>query len=151
MARKSRPDLEQHVPTEHHILVVDDSAITRALIRRVIEMTGLPVKAIREAPDGAAALDILLRLVNSDPLDLVFTDLNMPGIDGIELVRRIRQHSVFDRLPILVVSAQPDENCLRGLERNFVQGWLAKPFTPEGVRDLMERALGLHATIGGAP
>ena len=115
------------------ILVVDDSQTTRALIKRVIAMTGLPVGEIHEAASGRDALAIMA----SHRIGLVLTDLNMPVMDGVEMIRQMRQNESFKLIPVAVISAQPDVRLIERLKRDGVDGYLPKPFTPEGVRDLI--------------
>jgi len=135
---------------QYNILVVDDSATTRAVIKRVIHLTGLPIRDIHEAADGSSALATLELLGAENPVDLIFTDLNMPGMGGAEFTRQLRTIDRYKSTPVLVISAQPDAACLHGLEPDAVQGWLSKPFTPEGVRDLIHRVVGIPEPQGDA-
>jgi two-component system chemotaxis response regulator CheY len=128
--------MTHHNPT---ILLVDDSGVTRAMIRRVIGMTDLPVGTILEAGDGAAGLAIM----ESTDVELVLADLNMPGMDGFEMISRMRQNPRLRAIPIVVISAQPDTLQIDRLKRDGVAGYLAKPFTPEAVRDMVEPLLNL--------
>ncbi|HVT81752.1 MAG TPA: response regulator [Phycisphaerae bacterium] len=129
------------MPAPFNILIVDDSATTRAMIKRTIMMTGFPVKAVREAPDGSAAIALLERHVGADAIDLIFTDLNMPEMNGAEFTMHVRSTAAFNLIPIVVVTAQPDDLYLVPVLRSQVQGWLCKPFTPEAVRHMMEEIL----------
>jgi two-component system, chemotaxis family, chemotaxis protein CheY len=128
--------MTHHNPT---ILLVDDSGVTRTMIRRVIGMTDLPVGTILEAADGAAGLALL----ESSDVELVLADLNMPGMDGFEMISRMRQDPRLLAIPIVVISAQPDTLQIDRLKRDGVAGYLAKPFTPEAVRDMVEPLLNL--------
>lgn len=107
------------------ILVVDDSAVMRAMVRRTLVAGGVPVGRVVEAADGRAALDALAR----EPFDLAVVDLNMPVMDGEELIGRIREHPVTATLPIVVVSTESSEtrvDMLRACGVAFVH----KPFNP---------------------
>ena len=123
------------------ILIVDDSAVTRAAIKRTIAMTGLEVGQLHEAGDGKAALEFL----QSHPVDLVLADLNMPVMDGMEMIRRMRESDALRNIPVAVISAQPDESLIEQLKRDGVIGYLPKPFTPEAVRDLIAPCLSRKA------
>jgi two-component system chemotaxis response regulator CheY len=120
------------------ILIVDDSATTRAMIKRVIEMTHLPVGQIFEAADGKAGLD----LMNAQTIDFVLADLNMPVMDGMEMIATMRKSDRLHAIPVVVISAQPDEDRISQLKRDGVVGYLPKPFTAEAARDL----IGPHLT-----
>ncbi len=115
------------------ILIVDDSAVTRTMIKRTIGMTGLEVGRIHEAADGKAALE----LMRSHPMDLVLADLNMPVMDGSEMIHQMSGDDALKKIPVVVISAQPDQTKVARLKEQGVVGYLAKPFTPEGLRDLI--------------
>ena len=90
-ARAARP------ATQRRVLVVDDSPTLRALHRSVLENAGYRVV---EAEDGGEALVALQK----EPADVVITDIQMPGMDGLTLIRRLREAAEWRRLPIIVVS-----------------------------------------------
>jgi two-component system chemotaxis response regulator CheY len=115
------------------VLIVDDSTTMRRMIRRVIEMTGIPVGEIMEAADGRAALAIMA----SEPVKLVLADLNMPVMDGFEMIRQMRRSDSLCSIPVIVISAQPNTDQIEQLRRDGVTGYLPKPFTAEDVRDLI--------------
>lgn len=115
------------------ILIVDDSRTTRAVIKRVIGMLDHPIAEIYEAADGAAAIKRLERA----RVDVVLADLNMPVMDGFELISRMREIESWRRIPVVVISAQPDSRQIEMLKRNGVTAYLPKPFTAEGVRDVI--------------
>ena len=111
------------------ILIVDDSAMMRALIKRVIGLTELHVDEVVEAADGAEAL----RILESREVNLLLTDVNMPGMTGVELLREIAR---LDRWPDLVrVIISTDGSASRRDEAAEldVRCYLEKPFSPEAV------------------
>jgi two-component system chemotaxis response regulator CheY len=122
--------MEQKLPD---ILIVDDSATTRGMIKRVIAMAELPVGHIFEAENGQVALELL----KSNCIELVLADLNMPIMDGAEMIRQMREIPSLRAIPALVISAQPDRDRIAELKAHGVIGYLAKPFTAEAVRDLI--------------
>ena len=120
------------------ILIVDDSAMMRALIKRVIGLTELHVDEIVEAADGAEAL----RILESREVNLLLTDVNMPGMTGVELLREIAR---LDRWPDLVrVIISTDGSASRRDEAAEldVRCYLEKPFSPEVLRDVLSQAAG---------
>ena len=125
----------------YRILIVDDSATTRAVIKRTIRLAGLPAD-LYEAADGKAALDLL----KSTPADLVLADLHMPGMSGVELIRNMLADQATRCIPVLVITAEPNASRLEELKRQGVRNYLRKPFTPEGVRSAITDVLGVaHA------
>lgn len=113
-----------------NILVVDDSATTRALIGRTIRLAELPGASVCEAPDGRSALAVL----RSRPIDLVLADLHMPEMGGVELTQRMRDDPALRSIPVVIVSAEPDLRRLEALKSQGVAGVIRKPFKPEDIR-----------------
>ena len=115
------------------ILLVDDSATTRGLIRRTLQIAGLPVDEILEAGHGKEALELL----QSHPVDLILADLHMPEMNGIELANAVLANPTMKAIQIAIVSAEPSGARLQELRRAGVKGYLRKPCTPESLRNLV--------------
>lgn len=121
------------------LLIVDDSAAMRAFIARVIELTGLEVGKCLQASNGQEALD-LLRL---NWIDMVLTDINMPVMNGEELVRCMEADELLRTIPVLVVSTDGSEHRVHRLMSLGAKGYVKKPFSPEVLRASMEELLGV--------
>jgi two-component system, chemotaxis family, chemotaxis protein CheY len=119
------------------ILIVDDSPVMRSFIRRVVAMTGLEA-TIREASDGEGALEI----VAAEPIDLVLSDINMPRMNGVELVRRLEAHESWKRIPVIVVSTDSSTVRVSDMLALGARGYVQKPFQPEALRAEIERVVG---------
>jgi len=122
----------------YRILIVDDSATTRSMIKRIIGMTDIPVDCLLEAADGKQALGVLA----GTQVDLVLADLNMPEMNGVEMTRRIRREQTTKSIPVVIVSAEPNIDRLTQLLSDGVQGFVRKPFTPEAIRNCVTRVMG---------
>jgi two-component system, chemotaxis family, chemotaxis protein CheY len=120
------------------ILVADDSAIVRTMVRKAIGMAGLDVGEVHEAADGQEALELLGRTW----IDIVFADINMPRMNGLELVRRMRATPALQATPIVIVSSDRTRAHIDELERNGVRAYVKKPFRPEQFRDVVDGLLG---------
>jgi two-component system chemotaxis response regulator CheY len=128
---------------ELHVLIVDDSPAMRSFIRRVIELSGLEVGRCLEASNGEEAL----RLLEDNWVDAVLTDINMPQMDGEELLRRMSGHAVLRLIPVLVVSTDRTESRIRKMLTLGARGYVTKPFAPETLREELEHSLGVvHGT-----
>ena len=123
----------------YNILIVDDSAVTRAVIRRTLLMAQLPLANVFEAADGAAGLAML----EIHKVDLVLADLHMPNMGGVEMTSRILASEATRHIPVVVVSAEPSEEKLQALKTQGVRGCIRKPFTPVQIRDVVNEALGV--------
>ncbi len=122
---------------KYNILIVDDSEIIQRVIARIMDMIGLPLESLRFATDGVSALDVLA----SNPVDLVFTGMNMPGMDGMALVARMRDDEMLRRIPIAVISAEQMENRFNRINHPGVRAYIRKPFSPEIIRDTVREIL----------
>lgn len=123
----------------YNILIVDDSATMRAMIKRIVRMAGVAVGELFEAGDGLAALGILA----TSRVDLVLADLNMPGMTGVEMTHEMRQDEQLRDIPVIVISAEPNIDRLEQLKKDGVQAYVRKPFTPEAVREVVTRVMGV--------
>ncbi len=119
------------------ILIVDDSPAMRAFIRRVVQVSGLEVTAFLQAGDGGEAL----RLLQHETVDVILTDINMPGMDGNQLVDRLRRDSQLAAIPVVVVSTDATPERMEQMLALGARGYVTKPFSPEGLRAELDRVL----------
>jgi len=119
------------------ILIVDDSAPTRRFIHRVAELTGLPFHSFAEAGNGAEALDQLA----SDDFDLILIDINMPVMNGEEFLRALRATPGYEQIPVVAISTDATVDRISRMRSLGANGYITKPFTPEALRDQLERIL----------
>lgn len=122
----------------YNILVVDDSETVRAVLAKAIEMSGVEVKTLLTAGNGREALEILDR----DWVDLVFADINMPVMGGVELVRRMMEDEAMKAIPVVIVSTEGSATRIKGLLDSGVKAFLRKPFTPEGLKTTIDGIMG---------
>lgn len=119
----------------HTILVVDDSAVMRSLLVSTLELLG-DLQFV-QAQNGFEALRALPR----DKVDLVLTDINMPDINGLELLNFIRNNPVYKELPVIIIST---EGSRKDIEKGLALGaneYLVKPFKPEQLLEVVKRYL----------
>ena len=119
------------------IMIVDDSPLMRAFIRKVVGLTGLEVGEFREATDGEDAL----RSLRTGSADLVLTDINMPRMNGEELVRSMERDELLREIPVIVVSTDSSHSRVEQMLALGARGYVSKPFLPEQLRDEVERIL----------
>ncbi|HMO26540.1 MAG TPA: response regulator [Tepidisphaeraceae bacterium] len=119
------------------ILIVDDSATTRAVIKRTIQMAQVPVTRFIEAGNGKDALTIL----RQGGVDLVLLDLNMPEMTGMEVAAEANVDPDI-AAPIVIVSSESMASRIAQLKAQGVRDYIKKPFTPEQIRDVVTNVLG---------
>lgn len=116
-----------------NILIVDDSAMMRAMIKRVAGMCGVAVGTIYEASNGREAIAVL----EHEAVDALFTDINMPVMTGTELLRAIEVDGRWPSLLRVIIST--DGSAARRAEADelHVKLYVEKPFRPEAMRDVL--------------
>ena len=122
----------------HSVLIVDDSPVMRSFIRRTLSLSGFEIGECVEAGNGEEALAQL----GAHRIDIILTDINMPGMNGEELLRRLCADGILRTIPAVVISTDAtNERIVRMIELG-AQGYMSKPFTPESLREELERVLG---------
>jgi two-component system chemotaxis response regulator CheY len=124
-----------------HLLIVDDSPAMRRFIRRSIELSGFSVGRCLEAGDGAEALSVL----RQNQIHVVLTDINMPGMDGEELIRRLAEDQQLREIPVMILSTDGTEKRMEQMLSLGVRAYVRKPFLPETLRTALEQLLGATA------
>ena len=116
------------------VLTVDDSASMRQMVRFTLTDAGY---SVREAADGR---DALAQLTPSP--SLVITDLNMPNLDGIGLIRSIRANPACKGVPIVMLTTESQESRKQEGKSAGATGWIVKPFTPQQLLAVVRRLIG---------
>ena len=123
----------------YRVLIVDDSPAMRTFIRRVIEISGFELSAVFEAGDGGEALTVLAR----EWVDVILTDINMPGMNGEDFLRHLESDDLFRSVPVVVVSTDATSSRRQRMLTLGARGYVTKPFTPEALRTELDGALGV--------
>lgn len=117
------------------ILTVDDSASIRQMVSFTLRSAGYEVA---EAPDGDAGL----RAAEARRYDLVLTDQNMPGLDGIALIKALRALQAYRRVPILMLTTESSDEMKSQGRAAGATGWLVKPFDPQRLIEVVRKVIG---------
>jgi len=128
---------------ESDVLVVDDSAAIRKILQRVLRQTGMAIRTIHEAGDGQEALELL----KSQSVDLVLTDINMPKMDGIQLLGALKASPRWQKIPVVMITTEGGETKVGEAVRLGAAGYVRKPFTADQIKEklagILEPALPL--------
>lgn len=124
-------------------MIVDDSPAMRAYVRRTLQMAGISLTTVLEAGDGAEAAAVVERQYSEGSwLDLIFTDLNMPNVNGEAFLEGLRKSTVFQNIPVLIISTDSTQARVLRLRELGAQGYISKPCPPELIRLKVEQVLG---------
>lgn len=113
------------------VLIVDDSAAIRKILQRVLAQTELPLGAILEAGDGLEALERL----KSNNVGLVLSDINMPNMDGIELLTQIRANAAWSSIPVVMITTEGSQQKVLEAVDLGAAGYVRKPFTADQIKE----------------
>ncbi|NYZ14780.1 response regulator [Azospirillum sp. RWY-5-1] len=117
------------------VLTVDDSRTMREMVAFTLKSAGYDVL---EASDGQQALG----LIGTNQVDLVIADLNMPVMDGLTLIRRLRAMPAHRSLPILMLTTEADDRKKQEGRTAGATGWIVKPFNPEKLVSVVQKVCG---------
>jgi len=117
------------------IMTVDDAASVRQMVRFTLEEAGYEVT---EAVNGLDAL----KKINSFAIDMLITDLNMPNMDGIALIRKVRAIPRIKFIPIIMLTTESQDAKKQEGKKAGATGWIVKPFRPEQLVAVVKKVLG---------
>ncbi len=115
------------------IMTVDDSASVRQMVSFTLKSEG---HSVIEAVDGKDALGKL-----KGPVDMIITDLNMPNMDGIELIKQVRAQSAYKFIPIIMLTTESQAEKKQDGKAAGATGWIVKPFKPEQLLAVVKKVL----------
>jgi len=121
---------------ESHILVVDDSAAIRKILQRVLRQTGMVIGEIYEAGDGQEALELL----KTKTVSLVLSDINMPKMDGLQMLAALKNSTVWRHIPVVMITTEGGETKVGEAVKLGAAGYVRKPFTAD---QIMEKLAGI--------
>jgi len=118
------------------VLVVDDSAAIRQSITYVLDQGGYEVSEAKDGMDGLAVLATL------DQVDLIITDVNMPNMDGISFIRKVRSEAKHKFTPIIVLTTESQGSKMNEGKEAGATGWIVKPFSSEKLLGVVKKVTG---------
>lgn len=113
-------------------ITVDDSKTMREMVSFTLSSNGFTVM---QAEDGRNAIEVLA----GQRVDLIITDLNMPNMDGIALIKNLRQNPIYKYTPILMLTTESEEGKKNDGKAAGATGWLVKPFSPEKLLQIIQK------------
>ena len=114
-----------------NVLIVDDSAAIRKILVRVLSQTDLPIKQVHEANDGSEAL----KIVEANDVSLILSDINMPNVDGLELLTQLRASAKWKDLSVVMITTEGSQAKVMEAVQLGAKGYVRKPFTAEQIKE----------------
>jgi two-component system chemotaxis response regulator CheY len=121
------------------VLIVDDSNTMREMVKKTMRMAGLDIGEIYEASNGIEALAKLA----DHPVAVIMLDINMPTMNGIQLLTRMKQNERLKDIPIVIASTEGSKERMEQMHEFGAAGYVRKPFQPEQLRDVLMPLLGV--------
>ena len=122
---------------KYNVLIVDDSVVARSILGKTVSMVA-PKANLYFAHNGKEAIDI----VKNNWIDIIFADINMPVMNGIEMIEQLEKDGYSDTIPIIIVSTEGSTTRLDELKKKGIKGYIRKPFTPEKICEIFNEVLG---------
>ncbi|MDD5722999.1 MAG: response regulator [Syntrophales bacterium] len=122
-----------------NILIVDDSRSMRSVIKKVIYMSGFKTDQCLEAANGREALELL----SSHWVDIILSDINMPEMNGFEMLEALRKDSLLKSIPVVVISTEGREDRMREAVALGAKSFIKKPFLPEDIKRVLYEVIGV--------
>lgn len=119
------------------IMVVDDSMVMRKIVVKTLKETGLEIGQVNEAKDGKEGLEKM----KENPPDICFCDWNMPEMNGIEMVRAVRDEFKLKDIPIVMVTTEANIEKIKEARDAGANGYVTKPFTAEKMKEKISQVL----------
>ncbi|HEU0122480.1 MAG TPA: response regulator [Bryobacteraceae bacterium] len=113
------------------VLIVDDSAAIRKILQRVLIQAEVSVGQVLEAGDGIEAL----QRMKDSKVDLVLSDINMPNMDGIQLLTEIRANPAWERIPVVMITTEGSQQKVLAAVQLGANGYVRKPFTADQIKE----------------
>ena len=117
------------------ILAIDDSASIRQMVSMTLGSAGYKVIEAADGADGYSK-------ATTHTVDAVITDLNMPSLNGIEFIRKVRQHASSKGVPIILLTTESSDNMKRQAKEAGATGWMVKPFKQDQLLALIRKVIG---------
>ncbi|TFW03238.1 chemotaxis protein CheY [Oxalobacteraceae bacterium OM1] len=125
--------------SSYHFLVVDDFSTMRRIVSNLLRELGYP--KISEAEDGEAALKVLKSGEGVPPINFVVTDWNMPNMDGLTMLQRIRADEQLRDLPVLMVTAEAKKENIIAAAQAGADGYIVKPFNAATLKEKLDKII----------
>ena len=113
------------------VLIVDDSAAIRKILQRVLRQTDLNLGEIKEAGDGTEAVEIL----KDRTFGLILSDINMPQMDGLQLLARIKEMGHLKSVPVIMITTEGGQGKVMEAVQLGATGYVRKPFTADQIKE----------------
>ena len=122
-----------------NVLIVDDSNSMRAVIKKIISISGFKIDQCVEAGNGKEALEAL----TDNWVDVIVSDINMPEMNGFELLKSLKEDDLLKNIPVILITTESSEKRMQDAFNLGAKGFIKKPFAPEEVKRILYEVIGV--------
>jgi two-component system chemotaxis response regulator CheY len=122
-----------------NVLIVDDSKSMRGVIKKIISISGVKMNQCFEAGNGKEALNVLA----DDWVDVIMSDINMPEMNGFELLEELQKDDLLKNIPVVVITTESSEERMQYALNLGAKGFIKKPFLPEDIKRILHEVIGV--------
>jgi two-component system, chemotaxis family, chemotaxis protein CheY len=122
-----------------NVLIVDDSNAMRGVIKKIIALSGFKMDRCLEAGNGKEAMTML----DSNWVDVVVSDINMPEMNGLELLSHLKEDDLFKDIPVIMITTEGSSTRMKEAFKCGAKGFIKKPFLPEDLKKVLNEVLGV--------
>ena len=122
-----------------NILIVDDSDSMRTIIKKIISMSGFKMNQCYNAGNGREALELL----SKNWVDVIISDINMPEMNGLEMLAKINKDDLLKYVPVIMITTESSETRMKEAFSLGAKGFIKKPFLPQDIKEVLYKVIGV--------
>lgn len=122
-----------------NLMIVDDSGAMRAVIRKIVSLSGFKVDRCFEASNGREAMEML----SKDWVDVIISDINMPDVNGLELLNALKRDDLYKDIPVIMITTEGSRERMEDALAHGAKGFIKKPFLPADLKRILHEVMGV--------
>ncbi|HOC59457.1 MAG: response regulator [Syntrophaceae bacterium] len=122
-----------------NVLIVDDSNSMRAVIKKIVTISGFKMDSCLEAGNGRQAMELLA----DNWVDVIISDINMPEVSGLELLDQLSKNETLKEIPVIMITTEGSEQRMQEAFARGAKGFIKKPFLPEEIKKVLYNVIGV--------
>jgi len=124
-----------------NVLIVDDSNSIRAVVKKIVTLSGFQMDKCLEAENGRQAMELLAE----NWVDVIISDINMPEVNGLELLDQLARNETLKEIPVIMITTEGSDQRMKEAFARGAKGFIKKPFLPEEIKKVLYEVIGVGA------
>ena len=123
-----------------NLLIVDDSSSMRAVIKKIVTISGFQMDKCLEANNGREAMELL----STNWIDVIISDINMPEVNGLDLLYQLKNNDTLKEIPVIMITTEGSSERMQEAFERGAKGFIKKPFLPEEIKKVLHQVIGVE-------